>query len=84
MSTPLPPHSPSLAQHGVFAAHVSVRRQERSHSRTPDRMAHPRLGVEEQQLVQGGHGDGELGGAQPVLDADPRDVRRVHFQLHDM
>ena len=41
----------------------------------------PPLRVEEQQLVQGGEDDAELGGAQPVADANPRDVRRVHFQV---
>ena len=39
------PNSPRLTHHGVIAAHVSVRWQERSHSRSPDTMAHPRWGL---------------------------------------
>ena len=78
---PSHPNLPRLAQHGVFAAQVSVRRRDCSHSRNPDRIEHPRCGFEEQQLVQGGQGDAELGGAQPIADPDPRDVCRVHFHL---
>ena len=39
------PNYPRLARQGVFAVHVSVTQRERSHSRSPDRMAHPRLGL---------------------------------------
>ena len=42
---PFHPNSPRLAQQGVFAAHVSVRRRERFHSRSPERMAHPLWGL---------------------------------------
>ena len=42
---PSHPNSPRAAQQGVLAAHVSVGRRERSHSRSPDRMAHPRRGL---------------------------------------
>ena len=81
---PSDPNFPRAAQQGVLAAHVSVRRRERSHSRSADKMAQPPLGFEQQQLVQGGQGDAELRGAQLVPDADPRDVRRVHFHVHDL
>ena len=39
---PSHPNSPRLAQHSVFAAQVSFRRQDRSHSRNPDTIEHPR------------------------------------------
>ena len=42
---PSHPNSPGLAQHGVFAGQVSVRRRDRSHSRNPDRIEHPRCGL---------------------------------------
>ena len=42
---PSHPNSPSLAQQGVFAAQVSVKRRERSLSHSPERMAHPRWGL---------------------------------------
>ena len=42
---PSHPNSPRAAQQGVLAAHVSVMRRERSHSRSPDRMAHPPWGL---------------------------------------
>ena len=51
---PSHPNSPRAAQQEVFAAHVSLRRRERSHSRGPDRMAHPRWGLSSSGLVQGG------------------------------
>ena len=38
-------NSSTLAQHGVFAAKVSVGRQDRSYSRNPDRLEHPRGGL---------------------------------------
>ena len=41
----LPPQLTRLAQHGVFAAQVSVGRRYRSHSRNPDRIEHPRCGL---------------------------------------
>ena len=42
---PSHPNSPRAAQQGVLAVHVSVRQRERCHSRSPERMAHPRWGL---------------------------------------
>ena len=81
---PSDPNSHRAAQQGVLAAHVSVRRRERSHSRSPHRMAPPRLRVEQQQPVQGGQGNAQLRGAQLVPDVDPCDVRRVVFHVRDV
>ena len=45
LAQPSHPNSPRLAQHGVFAAQVSVRRRDCSHSRNPDRIEHPHCGL---------------------------------------
>ena len=42
---PSHPNSPRLAQHGVLAAQVSVRRRDPSHSRNTDTIEDPRCGL---------------------------------------
>ena len=45
LAKPTHPNSPSEAQHGVFAAQVSVRRRDCSYSRKLDKIEHPRCGL---------------------------------------
>ena len=62
---------------------MSVRRRERSHSRSPDRTAHPRCGLRRSSWYTADMAMLNSGGAQAVPDVDPCEVRRVHFHVDD-